>query len=98
MIIGQLVLIRFVNLIVSVRLVKDMSYLFQRERNWFIEQLQKVALAQRLRISFLSGDVHCAAVGVFKTLKPKNGMELDPPSDYRYMVQIVTSAIVNTPP
>ncbi|KAL0071465.1 hypothetical protein AAF712_001322 [Marasmius tenuissimus] len=70
----------------------------KHERNWFIQELQKIALAQRLRITFLSGDVHCAAVGVFKTLKPKNGTELDPPSDHRYMVQVVTSAIVNTPP
>ncbi|KAF9264742.1 hypothetical protein L218DRAFT_862250 [Marasmius fiardii PR-910] len=70
----------------------------KRERNWFVEQLQKVALAQRLRVSFLSGDVHCAAVGAFKTLKPKNGSEPDPLNDHRYMVQVVTSAIVNTPP
>ncbi|KAG7092398.1 hypothetical protein E1B28_008755 [Marasmius oreades] len=70
----------------------------KRERNWLVEQLQKLALAERLRISFLSGDVHCAAVGVFKTLKSKNGTELDAASDYRYMVQVVTSAIVNTPP
>jgi hypothetical protein len=68
------------------------------ERNWFIEQLQSVALRQRIRISFVSGDVHCAAVGVFKTLiKNKKQPDITPAIDHRYMVNIVTSAIVNTP-
>ncbi|KAF5365719.1 hypothetical protein D9758_003279 [Tetrapyrgos nigripes] len=70
----------------------------KKERNWFIEQLQKVAEAKRLRISFLSGDVHCGAVGLFKTLKEKNQPEVPPAQDPRYMVNVVTSAIVNTPP
>uniref|UniRef100_A0A0W0F8X0 PhoD-like phosphatase domain-containing protein n=1 Tax=Moniliophthora roreri TaxID=221103 RepID=A0A0W0F8X0_MONRR len=70
----------------------------KRERNWFIEELQKFALAKQIRITFLSGDVHCAAVGLFKTLKPKNGQGVSPLNDHRYMVQVVTSAIVNTPP
>jgi hypothetical protein len=44
--------------------------------------------------------VHCAAVGVLKTLAPKgkSKMEVPPPQDYRYMLNVVTSAIVNTPP
>lgn len=42
-------------------------------------------------MTFLSGDVHCAAVGVLKTLaKPKNA-EVPPPVDYRYMINVVTS-------
>ncbi|KAJ7752003.1 hypothetical protein B0H16DRAFT_1663119 [Mycena metata] len=69
----------------------------KKERNWFIEQLQKFAKVHRIRITFLSGDVHCAAVGVFKTLKGKKP-EIPPSDDHRYMVNIVTSAIVNTPP
>ncbi|KZV71815.1 hypothetical protein PENSPDRAFT_650377 [Peniophora sp. CONT] len=69
------------------------------ERNWFIEQLQAVALHRRLRISFVSGDVHCGAVGMFKTLvKNKKQPDINPAIDHRYMVNIVTSAIVNTPP
>ncbi|KAI0035970.1 hypothetical protein K488DRAFT_76303 [Vararia minispora EC-137] len=69
------------------------------ERNWFVEQLQSIALNQRLRISFVSGDVHCGAVGVFKTLvKNKKQPDIQPAIDFRYMVNIVTSAIVNTPP
>jgi len=69
------------------------------ERNWFIEQLQHFARYRRTRISFLSGDVHCAAVGVLKTLsKGKRASTFTPASDYRYMLNVVTSAIVNTPP
>ncbi|KAJ7489860.1 hypothetical protein B0H11DRAFT_2156691 [Mycena galericulata] len=86
----------------------------KKERNWFIEQLQKFSKIHRIRISFLSGDVHCAAVGVFKTLAVKK-TEIPPPDDHRYMINVVTSqfffgpsrrlnvyvysgAIVNTPP
>ncbi|KAJ7738523.1 hypothetical protein DFH07DRAFT_84470 [Mycena maculata] len=69
----------------------------KKERNWFIKQLQKFAKIHRIRISFLSGDVHCAAVGAFKTLAVKKA-EVPPPDDYRYMINVVTSAIVNTPP
>jgi hypothetical protein len=51
-----------------------------------------------MRVSFLSGDVHCAAVGVFETLQRGVGLANVPPAqDHRYMLNIVTSAIVNTP-
>ncbi|KAG7452679.1 uncharacterized protein BT62DRAFT_880537 [Guyanagaster necrorhizus] len=70
----------------------------KRERNWLILELQKIALAKHLRITFVSGDVHCAAVGVFKTLRAKGRSEIQPSVDHRYMVNVVTSAIVNTPP
>ncbi|KAF8232307.1 hypothetical protein L208DRAFT_1272706 [Tricholoma matsutake] len=70
----------------------------KRERNWFIEQLQRIAQRQRMRITFVSGDVHCAAVGMLKTLKSKKEAEVNPLVDHRYMLNIVTSAIVNTPP
>ncbi|KAL0947072.1 hypothetical protein HGRIS_013213 [Hohenbuehelia grisea] len=68
------------------------------ERNWFIEQLQILAQRKRVRISFVSGDVHCAAVGLLKTLRAKNKPEILAESDHRYMLNVVTSAIVNTPP
>ncbi|EIW84986.1 hypothetical protein CONPUDRAFT_162294 [Coniophora puteana RWD-64-598 SS2] len=72
------------------------------ERNWFVHQLQRYAHTRRTRVTFLSGDVHCAAVGVFRTLVPKAGKNksegLPPAMDHRYMLNIVTSAIVNTPP
>lgn len=76
----------------------------KKERNWFIQQMQGIARMKSLRISFLSGDVHCAAVGVLKTLVRSNGgknnrtIDVPPETDYRYMLNVVTSAIVNTPP
>ncbi|TFK42983.1 hypothetical protein BDQ12DRAFT_677131 [Crucibulum laeve] len=70
----------------------------KRERNWFIEQLQNFSRAKRVRVSFVSGDVHCSAVGVLKTLKSKGKPEIPPSNDPRYMINVVTSAIVNTPP
>ncbi|EGO20988.1 hypothetical protein SERLADRAFT_351219 [Serpula lacrymans var. lacrymans S7.9] len=74
----------------------------KKERNWFIQQLQGLARVRRIRVTFLSGDVHCAAVGVLKTLARGNGKagkaEIPPATDFRYMLNVVTSAIVNTPP
>ncbi|KIJ16745.1 hypothetical protein PAXINDRAFT_180062 [Paxillus involutus ATCC 200175] len=76
----------------------------KKERNLFIQQLQGISRMKRVRISFLSGDVHCAAVGVLKTLARSSGgknakpIEIPPATDYRYMINVVTSAIVNTPP
>lgn len=75
-------------ILVILGLVKAIS---QRERNWLIEQFQNFARFHRIRVTFLSGDVHCAAVGVLKTLKVKNKPEISPLTDYRYMVNIVTS-------
>ncbi|KAG1754457.1 hypothetical protein EDB19DRAFT_1892451 [Suillus lakei] len=72
----------------------------KKERNWFIQQMQGIARMKSLRISFLSGDVHCAAVGVLKTLVRSNGgknnrtIDAPPETDYRYMLNVVTS----TPP
>jgi len=69
------------------------------ERNLFIERLQKYALAGRIRISFLTGDVQCASVGRLKTLsKGKRTSAPEVTSDHRYMLNVVSSAIVNTPP
>ncbi|TCD65630.1 hypothetical protein EIP91_002435 [Steccherinum ochraceum] len=71
----------------------------KKERNWLIEQLQAYARSTQTRVSLLGGDVHCAAVGVLKTLvKGKNKQDVPPAMDYRYMVNVVSSAIVNTPP
>ena len=69
----------------------------QKERNWFIQQLQGFAKMKRTRVSFLSGDVHCAAVGELKTLVRGNGgknnraVEAPPATDFRYMINVVTS-------
>jgi hypothetical protein len=53
-------------------------------------------MLKQLRITFLSGDVHCAAVGLLKT-RPHGGRDMDPRLDHRYMLNVVSSAIVNTP-
>jgi len=74
-----------------------MTLVFKKERNFFIQELQGIAKTRRLRISFLSGDVHCAAVGVLKTYTGGKGADLPPATDFRYMINVVTSAIVNTP-
>ncbi|PLW51523.1 hypothetical protein PCASD_00292 [Puccinia coronata f. sp. avenae] len=66
----------------------------KQERNWLILECQKLALTLKLRISFLSGDVHCAAVGRLFT----HGKQLTADCDPKYMLNIVSSAIVNTPP
>lgn len=65
------------------------------ERNWFIQELQEFAAEQSVRVTILSGDVHLAAVGQFYSNK-KFGIPKD--RDHRYMPNIVSSAIVNTPP
>jgi len=69
---------------------------YKKERNDFIQQLQNLAMLKRIRITFLSGDVHCAAVGLLKTLSP-GGRDVDPKLDHRYMLNVVSSAIVDTP-
>lgn len=65
------------------------------ERNWFIQELQELAADKSVRITILGGDVHLGAVGQFYT-KKKLGVPKD--RDHRYMPNVVSSAIVNTPP
>ncbi|KAL1651259.1 hypothetical protein SLS58_000598 [Diplodia intermedia] len=65
------------------------------ERNWFIQELQELAADKSVRITILGGDVHLAAVGQFYSNK-KLGIPKD--RDHRYMPNVVSSAIVNTPP
>ncbi|SCV66988.1 BQ2448_5634 [Microbotryum intermedium] len=59
-----------------------------------LQQLQKIQLDRRLRVTFLSGDVHATCVSKLFTHRKK----IEPRADQRYMLQIVASAIVNTPP
>jgi hypothetical protein len=65
------------------------------ERNWFIRELQHIASTKSVRVTILGGDVHLAAVGQFYTNK-KLGVPKD--KDHRYMPNVISSAIVNTPP
>jgi hypothetical protein len=65
------------------------------ERNWFIQELQELATIKSVRITILSGDVHLGAVGQFYSNKAL-GVPKD--QDHRYMPNVISSAIVNTPP
>jgi hypothetical protein len=67
----------------------------KEERNWFVQELQHIASTKSVRVTILGGDVHLAAVGQFYTNK-KLGVPKD--KDHRYMPNVVSSAIVNTPP
>jgi hypothetical protein len=70
----------------------------KRERNALVLRLQELALDKKLRVIFLSGDVHCAAVGELHTLYHKEKNKVEPTLDHRLMFNVVSSAIVNTPP
>ncbi|KAF2426495.1 hypothetical protein EJ08DRAFT_637967 [Tothia fuscella] len=65
------------------------------ERNWFIQELQELAAEYSVRITILGGDVHLGAVGQFYSNK-RLGIPKD--QDHRYMPNVISSAIVNTPP
>ncbi|KAF7548157.1 hypothetical protein G7Z17_g7239 [Cylindrodendrum hubeiense] len=67
----------------------------KQERSVVIEDLQDLAIDKSVRVTILSGDVHLAAVGQFYS-NPKLGLAKH--RDPRYMPNVVSSAIVNTPP
>lgn len=67
----------------------------KHERSIVLEDLQDLAADKSVRITILSGDVHLAAVGQFFS-NPKLGLAKH--KDFRYMPNVISSAIVNTPP
>ncbi|ORX96752.1 hypothetical protein BCR34DRAFT_607526 [Clohesyomyces aquaticus] len=67
----------------------------KEERNWFIRELQHIASTKSVRVTILGGDVHLAAIGEFFTNKKLN---IPKDKDHRYMPNVISSAIVNTPP
>ncbi|KAL8912335.1 MAG: hypothetical protein Q9171_002622 [Xanthocarpia ochracea] len=67
----------------------------KQERKWFIQELQELAAEKSIRVTILGGDVHLAAIGQFYS-SPK--MNLTKDRDHRYMPNVISSAIVNTPP
>lgn len=67
----------------------------KKERHELIKMLQDIAATYSVRVTILSGDVHLAAVGRFYS-NAKLGIPVD--KDHRYMVNVVSSAIVNKPP
>ena len=67
----------------------------KKERNHLVERLQTVCAEFSVRTTILGGDVHLAALGRFYS-NPK--LHVPTENDYRYMVNVVSSAIVNKPP
>ncbi|PWY80705.1 hypothetical protein BO70DRAFT_387697 [Aspergillus heteromorphus CBS 117.55] len=64
------------------------------ERTYLIEDLQDLAAEKSVRVTILSGDVHLAAIGQFYS-NPKLNVPKD--KDYRYMPNIISSAIADMP-
>ncbi|KAI8987067.1 hypothetical protein BDB01DRAFT_720027 [Pilobolus umbonatus] len=64
------------------------------ERKALIERLQQYSRDRSIRVSFLGGDVHCCGAGKLYSKDMKEKEEGDP----YFMVQIISSAIVNVPP
>ncbi|KAJ5732526.1 hypothetical protein N7493_004007 [Penicillium malachiteum] len=64
------------------------------ERTWLVEDLQDLAAEKSVRVTILSGDVHLAAIGQFYS-NPKLNVAKD--KDYRYMPNVISSAIADMP-
>ncbi|KNG90417.1 hypothetical protein ANOM_001017 [Aspergillus nomiae NRRL 13137] len=64
------------------------------ERQYLIEDLQDLAADKSVRVTILSGDVHLAAIGQLYS-NPKLNLPKD--KDYRYMPNIISSAIADIP-
>lgn len=65
------------------------------ERKRFILMLQRLAAEHSVRVTILGGDVHLAGIGQFMS-NPK--LKVAKQNDFRYMPNIISSAIVNAPP
>ncbi|KAF1810417.1 hypothetical protein P152DRAFT_421002 [Eremomyces bilateralis CBS 781.70] len=65
------------------------------ERRDLIHILQNLAKQHNVRITMLSGDVHLAAIGRFYS---NPGLSIPAERDWRYMPNIISSAITNKPP
>jgi hypothetical protein len=65
------------------------------ERAQLVVELQKISAEFSVRTTILGGDVHLAALGRFYS-NPK--LKIPTEEDSRYMVNVVSSAIVNKPP
>lgn len=66
-----------------------------KEREDFLERLQEFQAKRKVRISFISGDVHLACIGELRSVTPPAA---GPVADDKYMIQIVSSGIGNGPP
>ncbi|KAA8566871.1 hypothetical protein EYC84_009970 [Monilinia fructicola] len=84
----------------SVDLLDDLddhytAHTHKKERHYLIAQLQSLASQFSVRITILGGDVHLAAVGRFYS---NPSLQVPVSQDFRYMANIISSAIVNKPP
>ncbi|KAJ2484629.1 hypothetical protein IWW47_005652, partial [Coemansia sp. RSA 2052] len=70
------------------------SSVHMEERKAFILRLQEFARTRNVRVTFVAGDVHCCGAGRLASMNPA----LPPERDYRFMPQIISSAIMNVPP
>ncbi|KAI0098765.1 hypothetical protein GGR51DRAFT_537409 [Nemania sp. FL0031] len=67
----------------------------KKERNALVERLQGLCAEFSVRLTILGGDVHLAALGRFYS-NPNLHIPIE--EDHRYMVNVISSAIVNKPP
>lgn len=67
----------------------------KKERRDLILRLQALSKKASVRVTILGGDVHLAAHGRFYS-NPKLNIEAE--NDFRYMANIISSAITNKPP
>ena len=67
----------------------------KKERKELIYRIQKLAKTLSVRVSILGGDVHLAAFGRFYS-NPK--LNIPAEQDWRYVPNIISSAITNKPP
>lgn len=67
----------------------------KKERKVLILRLQELAKKHSVRISILGGDVHLSALGRFYS---NPHLKIPAEKDWRYMPNIISSAITNKPP
>ncbi|KAF2866416.1 hypothetical protein BDV95DRAFT_672022 [Massariosphaeria phaeospora] len=67
----------------------------KKERRELLHMLQKLSQQHSVRVTILGGDVHLGAIGRFYS-NPK--LALPAERDFRYMPNIISSAITNKPP
>lgn len=66
----------------------------KHERNTLVKDLLSLGKELGIRITVLSGDVHLAGIGRFYS----NDKNVAPENDPNHMLNVISSAIVNTPP
>lgn len=65
------------------------------EKNRFIKMLQRCSLERRYRVSIVSGDAHVGGLGEIYSARRPRLCKVD---DELFMYQIISSAVMNSPP